>query len=389
MSNRSAQPVRSLILFGSILSALFGMPAGAATERIVYTFKGQPDGQAPMASMIDVGGILYGTTFNGGTKNAGTVFSLTPNGNEKILHSFTGAPGDGSTPTDLLNVGGVLFGTTMTGGANGFGTVFSVTRTGVEKVLYSFKGGTDGKTPYAGLAAVNGKLYGTTCGGGANGFGTVFSVTKAGVEQVIYSFKGYPSDGANPLAGLTNVGGTLYGATTFGGNVNSPNANFCGGSTPGGTGIGTIFSITPAGVENVLYNFKIQKDVSRPASTLIYVGGKLYGTAGGVYSVTLTGAEKVVYSFPFDGSTGSGSGDPLLSFGGKLYGMAEGGGANSRGTVFRVTAAGIGKAVYSFQGYPVDGAAPGGGLVGLGGKLYGTTSGGGSRNQGLVFSITP
>ena len=49
-----------------------------------------------------------------------------------------------------------------------------------------------------------------------SGCGTVFSVTPGKVETVVYSFKG-SSDGLNPDAGLTNIGGMLYGTTASGG----------------------------------------------------------------------------------------------------------------------------------------------------------------------------
>jgi uncharacterized repeat protein (TIGR03803 family) len=140
-------------------------------------------------------------------------------------------------------VDGTLYGTTCTGGANGYGTVYKITTSGTERVLYSFAGPpNDGSCPEAGLNNVGGILYGTTICGGANGdtsfcnpggggYGTVYKITTSGTESVLYSFAGPPSDGSGPAAGLTNVGGTLYGTTT--------------GSGAGSCGCGTVFSIVP------------------------------------------------------------------------------------------------------------------------------------------------
>ena len=130
------------------------------------------------------------------------------------------------------------------------------------KSLYSFKGGKDGENPLAALTHVGSTLYSTTAKGGAGTDGTVFSITTSGTEKVSYSFKGFPKDGAQPQAGLTDVNGTLYGATLSG----------------GANGEGAIFTITTAGDESLLYSFKGGKDGQQPDAALTDVKGTLYGT---------------------------------------------------------------------------------------------------------------
>jgi uncharacterized repeat protein (TIGR03803 family) len=102
-----------------------------------------------------------------------------------VLYSFSGGT-DGSFPTaNLINVNGMLYGTTSFGGgyygcgnSNGCGTVFSIDpKSGTEAVLHSFGSGSDGGSPVAGLINVNGMLYGTTASGGAQRHGTVFSIS--------------------------------------------------------------------------------------------------------------------------------------------------------------------------------------------------------------------
>jgi uncharacterized repeat protein (TIGR03803 family) len=115
-----------------------------------------------------------------------------------------------------------------------------VTLSGVEHIVHSFTGGSDGANPIPGLINVGGTLYGTTSqGGGAmgceNGCGTVFKATPLGAESVLHSFAS-GSDGDSPQGDLINVGGTLYG-TTFGGGGTG-----CGGP---GSGCGTVFKVTP------------------------------------------------------------------------------------------------------------------------------------------------
>ncbi len=76
---------------------------------------------------------------------------------------------------------------------------------------------------------------------------------------------------------------------------------------------------------------------------------------------------------------------------GNLYGTAPYGGANSGGTVFKVTPAGTLTTLYSFcaQTKCTDGETPLAGLVlATNGTFYGTTSAGGTNGDGTVFSIT-
>ncbi|MGB6518758.1 MAG: choice-of-anchor tandem repeat GloVer-containing protein [Candidatus Cybelea sp.] len=190
---------------------------------VLHNFGGG-DGLNPRAGLIDVKGTLYGTTeFGGGgcgSFGCGTVFSITPSGKESVIYAFSGGT-DGDAPTaGLINVNGILYGTTGNGGTGfcsglGCGTVFSVTPAGKETVLHTFTGA-DGALPWAGLTSVKGKLYGTTMSGGAYGFGTIFSITSSGTETVLYSFAPY-GDGNNPFGVLLNVKGTLYGTTAHGG----------------------------------------------------------------------------------------------------------------------------------------------------------------------------
>jgi uncharacterized repeat protein (TIGR03803 family) len=197
---------------------VFSLSLTGQNFRVLHTFTGGSDGKYPMAGLIAVKGNLYGTTYQGGTQNEGAVYSVRiADGKERVLHSFTDIP-DGQTPlADLIDVEGTLYGTTELGGRGG-GTVFSVTKTGDEHVVYSFGSPPDGNAPVAGLVAVKGTLYGTTYQGGAYGFenGTVFSVSTTGEEHVLHSFSNDP-DGAKPAAGMIAVNGALYGTTQQGG----------------------------------------------------------------------------------------------------------------------------------------------------------------------------
>jgi uncharacterized repeat protein (TIGR03803 family) len=120
-----------------------------------------------------------------------------------------------------LNVGGMLYGTTQYGGGSsactgGCGTVFAVTPAGEETMLYAFRGGADGANPTAGLIDVGGILYRTTSYGGANNYGTVIHHNPNGAENVLYSLTG-GTDGGNPMGRLLKFYGMLYRTTYTGG----------------------------------------------------------------------------------------------------------------------------------------------------------------------------
>jgi uncharacterized repeat protein (TIGR03803 family) len=339
--------------------------------------------------MLLVKGQLYGTTESGGdwSTEGGTLFVFDTNGKERVLHSF-GQPGDGAGPeSSLVDIGGALYGTTSFGGKYGYGTVFRTDASGKERVLHSFGKGKEGRQPRAGVTALNGVLYGTTFQGGIHGAGTVFSVTTTGSEHVLHNFTSSNiSDGYEPLAGLTALNGNLYGTTASGGGYGS-----CSGQ-------GTVFKITPAGKETILHSFGCGlNDGNSPWSGLIAVKGVLYGatTAGGiyqsqgtVYSITPAGKETVLYSFQAQGD-GVSPQSSLISLNGVLYGTTLRGGTNDAGVVFSVDAAGHGKVLHSF-GAKGDGLLPQGGLTNLNGALYGTTEGGGNyRNNGTIYALAP
>ena len=219
--------------------AVFSFDTKTKSLNVLYDFQtsaGNQDAAYAQGALIDVNGMLYGTSAAGGAYGNGTVYSVDPtSGAETIVYSFSGN-GDGGTPFGALrSVGGLLYGTTASGGANYQGAIYSLDpATGVETAIYSFQSGTDGNAPQAGVIANGSTLYGTTYRGGAFGGGTLFSLDlTTGVEKVLHSFGG-SGDGIYPIGELILVGKKLYGTTQYGGG---------GGDCPLG-GCGTVFSYT-------------------------------------------------------------------------------------------------------------------------------------------------
>jgi uncharacterized repeat protein (TIGR03803 family) len=326
-------------------------PAGW-TESILYNFSGGSDGSQPYGGLIfDSAGNLYGTTFQGGASNAGTVYELTPGKGgawtETVLYSFAGGA-DGSGPQSDLNFdqAGNLFGTTTGGGSPGNGIVFQLTPgqggSWTETVLHRFMTN-EGTSPRAAVIFDRkGSLYGTLANDGVFGAGAVFRLkpTNGGAwtEETLYTFTG-GTDGFGPLCRLILLRGKLYGTTVIG----------------GGSGVGTVFELSPpanhhgAWTLNVLHTFACGSDGCFPwAGLTMDSNGTFYGTT------------------QFGG---------LPSNGGTVFALKQVGDIWFEGVVF------------SFK-LSIDQLAAGAVLLGKGGTLYGTTIGS-EMNAGAVFKIQP
>ena len=335
---------------------------------------------------------------------------------ETVLHNFPPDSPKGAYPYSgvIRDEAGNLYGTTTYGGIYAAGAVYKVGPDGHETVLYSFTGGADGNAPYGDLVRDSaGNLYGTTFGGGNltpdscmyegtweyGGCGVIFKLDPAGQETVLYTFTG-GVDGALPTVGLIrDAAGNLYGTTQAGGPANA----------------GVVFKVTPSGQEAVLHGFTGGADGGVPLAGLIAdSAGNLYGTtrcggsgtllycngsgAGVVFRVDPAGNETVLYNFT-GGADGAFPQAPVIrDSAGNLYGTTNGGGTGLQGVVFKLDPAGQETVLHDFVG-GTDGKYPVAGLIRDGaGNLYGTTSAGGGPNLcdwgsaiscGVVFEIDP
>jgi uncharacterized repeat protein (TIGR03803 family) len=210
--------------------------------------------------------------------------------------------------------------------------------------------------------------------------------TSSGKFQVLHAFSS-SKNGKVPVGTLLAVNGTLYGTTNFGGDPDK--------SCYPGNGCGTVFSLTGASDEGVIYRFKGLPSGTRPYAGLIDLDGTFYGTTqtggkkneGGVFSLTPSGSEQLVYAFK--GKDGNDPRAGLTSVKDALYGTTYYGGRAGTGTVFTVSTSGTEKVLHSFQSGSGDGSLPLGSLLYYNNVLYGTTSSGGSSRAGTIFQVNP
>lgn len=96
----------------------------------------------------------------------------------------------------------------------------------------------------------------------------------------------------------------------------------------------------------------------------------------------------VMHDFAGSPSDGAGSGAEVsLDSSGNVYGTTDYGGANTYGTIFEITANGAESVVHSFGGSG-DGSTPDGAItIEPNGDKYGTTSYGGSSENGVIWKL--
>jgi uncharacterized repeat protein (TIGR03803 family) len=251
--------------------------------------------------------------------------------------------------------------------------------------------GTNGSSPIPGIVEdKDGNFYGTTASGGTSGGGTVFKIAPEGTVSTLYNFCTDSGCGRSPDAALVlGTDGNFYGTT------------FLGGTTP--LCNGTVFKLTPAGTLTTLYSFCKQSSGELPEARLVQAAdGNFYGTtyqggtllSGTVFRITPRGKLTTIHTFCSesdceDGANPAGPG-MILGADGNLYGTTTQGGSNDEGTIFQITLAGDLTTLYSFSNSEnIHGAGPI--LQATNGNFYGTLYGGcnGNLGCGTVFELTP
>jgi uncharacterized repeat protein (TIGR03803 family) len=228
-------------------------PTGSWSETTLYVFSEGEAEANPWGGLIsDRNGNLFGTTSCISAGCAGGVFELTPvtggGWSYNVLYQFKSGPSDGDEPFSGLSMDsqGNLYGTCYEGGTANEGTVFKLAPgaggTWAESILYDFQDGTDGALPYSTpVFDTSGALYGTTTQGGWGvlcnpldlilGCGTIYKLASnpngSWEEIILHAFTG-ESDGTGPQASvILDTNENLYGTATY-----------------GGGGIGTVFKYT-------------------------------------------------------------------------------------------------------------------------------------------------
>ncbi len=355
------------------------------------------DGAGPN-SLILSGNTLYGTTSGGGPAGYGTVFRVNTDGthftnlfnfNIGIYDSATGtyAQSTGDMPNPgLLLVSNTLYGTTFYGGLKFAGTVFKIDTDGSNFMTIHAFGYTDGQGPSSGLTLYGNVLYGTTVGGGSQSDGTIFSVSLSDLGfSAVYSF----ATQVNPYGGVVISSNTIYGFGQYGGPSLDGLVYRVGTD---GTGYGDVFDFsgtngsgsycTPTLAGNTLFGVTFQGGTNGDGNVFrINLNGLQYTN---LYDFTPQNGANTDGAYPYDISG-------LVVSGNKIYGTAavSGSASGGQGTVFELNTDGSGFTVLHAFDY-ADGGNPEP-LVLSGGTIFGATMAGiqgVSSGDGAVFTLT-
>jgi uncharacterized repeat protein (TIGR03803 family) len=322
------------------------------------------------------GGNLFSTAGGRDRGSNGKAFKITTRGSFTTVHAFhTGQEVNAGL---TLGTDGQYYGVTTTGGTYGHGTVFKMTQNGTMTPLYSFHGGTDGGNPTAApIESQAGDFYGTT--EGRSGKGSVYKITRYGDFTLLHTFTGTP-DGAHPYGPLVQGKDYFfYGTTELGGSQNA----------------GTIFRVNRSGEFKVVYNFDYTHGAYPFAGLIQANDGNYYGVTGyggslsegTVFKMTPDYRVSVLHSFLRGNDGGVPMGGLVQATDGKLYGTASGYGTADGGVLFRITTAGTYKVLHNFTQntgiFPTDAL-----IQHTNGVLYGMTETGGVPGAvGTFYSL--
>jgi uncharacterized repeat protein (TIGR03803 family) len=279
---------------------------------------------------------FWGMTYYGGSNNGGVILKTDGNGNnQNVQFSFERVDGYNPFQSGLCELpNGRLYGL-LQGGIYNQGIIYEydpVADSYTKK--FQFQDTLDGYSPEGKLLlASNGKLYGATLKGGINGLGVLFEYDFVNnIYTKKFDFNGI--NGSRPSANLMEAAnGQLFGVTSQGG-VNAQ---------------GVIFE----------YNFlsnTFNKRVDFDSSSSL--SGSVYG---------------------------------LVKFSnGNLYGVTKFGGTNGIGSLFEYNPTSfLFTEKVNFDGVNLGSLPNGALIVGSDNKLYGTTNGGGSLSDGVLYQYDP
>ena len=236
------------------------------------------DAAQPTQVVFDSAGNIFGAAEDGGAKNLGVVYEITPSGKETILYQFLGTPDGGNAHGVALDEAGNIYGTTIVGGNQecyhnyGCGIVYELTRSGStwsETILHVFEESTDGGNSGPPLRDSAGNLFGLTHVGGANNNGTIWELSPSQggwVFTVLYTFSQATQNWAGPFRPVMDAGGSLVGVNNWGGAFN----------------YGNIYKLTPSSggwTYTDLYDFAGGGDGCYPRGPVaLDAAGNIYGT---------------------------------------------------------------------------------------------------------------
>ncbi len=353
---------------------------------VLHEFKIE-EGYRPYSNVVVINNKLYGTTYeyNGGNTKPGVIYEYDLTTNiytvKKIFTNYTGAVLGANPAGSLAVYNNKIYGSTLQGGSGLAGSIYEYDpATNIFRSLYGFGyvSGSypNGASPNGSLSLYNNALYGTTSNGGINNSGVVFKYDLLTNTFTKLANFGGTGNGSSPADGMTLVNGVFYGVTQFGG-------------TSGG---GTIYSFDPANnTITYLQQFAFGGPYgSNPRFKLTYFNNLLYGSGqnSGTYAANIFAFNPVTNTITSEYSSSvpgeSFTGDFLIDNNKFVTVTAQ----LINSTISFDPVAKTKSTVFLFNTIPFGGM-PNRSLLYDNNIFYGSTSTGGTNGRGVVFSFNP
>ncbi|RLD65632.1 MAG: hypothetical protein DRI84_06420 [Bacteroidetes bacterium] len=338
--------------------------------------------------------IIYGTTQYGGAHNAGVLFKYTSTPNLVSVVDF-GIPGGFKTISTAMHPqgnllhssDGMIYGVTAWGGSLGEGAMYVYNPIADTIGLINSFGYSDG-SPEGGLIQTSsGAIYGNSASGGINYLGVLFKYIPSTLSfSVFYQL--------TTVEGGGSTGGMTYHSDGFIYFVTSHSASYSKGAIiridPSNDGVLNKFNL------DSIYGYEIFGSMCSASN------GKLYGLAqrGGANDVgtlfefdPITDTVSVLFDFHNTVGASSTGHSPKASpvcYNGKLYGVTQRGGLYNKGAIFEynITTSQYTK-IMDFDS-TITGALPIGKFtIGNDGWLYGSCGQGGAFDMGTFYKFNP
>lgn len=335
---------------------------------------------------------IYCATVRGGLNDYGTLMVIDPalpaGSNTTIIKHFDPASGGNASNNEMIVYNNKLYGCTIYGGTNSQGVLFELNPVGnIFTKLVDFNYSSTGASPQGKLVANGTKFLGLCSTGGVNGTGTVYEWDPANPSAITKKADFAPNNydaPVNPGSTLVLFNSKFYGTTYNAGFVNQ----------------GNLFEYDPAS-NNITkkQSFNAAENGRIPYGKPVLLNGKIYGVCnqgpqeifGSAYGCLWQfDPSSAVYTrkFLFNNVNNAANGrNPLsapIAYNGKLYGTTSNGGTSDWGVLYEFDPVTDTYSKKDMQ--PIGGAYPVSEPTLYSNKLYGMTNASGTGNNGIIYS---
>lgn len=384
-------------LYGCLYSAganssgtLFQVDPATNTFTKLVDFNYTANGAGPLGKLVLNGTKFLGMCNIGGVNGTGTIYEWDPANPTTVVKKYDFDVNNNDNPRNpgiaMFLYNSKFYGTTYNGGFTDQGTLFTYDYTAntLTKKL-NFNAAENGRIPYSRPVLLSGKIYGTCYTGPQPDAGCIWEYdpsTAIYSRKFLFSYANNTANGRAPVAPPIVYNNKLYGLTTAG----------------GVSDYGVVYEFDPA--TNIYNKKDIQTLGTgfSPDGELTVFNNKMYGMLGnggignlGIifsYDPATTLLTKL-YDIANLGNSNASPSSYFVVYNNKLYGCTNSGGANNSGAIFSFDPATNLAVSLADINNPVTGSNIRNAFTVYNNKLYNTALSGGSNGRGTILSFDP